>query len=73
MKGRSTFTVAEAEAVRALPVELRSTDRGTQKRIRRTLRTRYQFYISDFAVHREGFTVTDLDFMIRRAVIRIEG
>ena len=71
MKGRDTFTAAEANAIRRFLVELRASDRGAQKRIRRTLRNRYRFHISDFSIQREGFTMADFDSMVRGAAIRI--
>ena len=72
-EGSYTFTVSEVEAIRAFLVDLRAEDRGAQKRIRQTLRTRYRFFISDFSVRRKGFTAANLDRMVRRNVIRIQG
>ena len=73
MTGRDTFSSSEAKAIRTLLVKLRAVDRAAQKRIRRTLRTRYRFYIPDFTVHQEGFAVADFDSMVRYALIRIHG
>jgi hypothetical protein len=71
MKGRSTFTPSEIDAIRRLLREKVRADRGRQKRLRDQLRS-IGFYISDFAEDQTGFSEWDLDQLISRGTIRID-
>ncbi len=67
--GRTTFTAAEIEQLRALVREKQTADRSRQKALRARMR-RLGFYITDFADY-SGFTVSDLDALIQRGTITI--
>jgi hypothetical protein len=67
MAGRSTFTAAEVSELRTLIRAKQTADRGRQKTLRARMR-RLGFYITDFADY-SGFTVSDLDDLIRRGTI----
>lgn len=67
MAGRSRFTAAEVSELRTLIREKQTAGRGRQKTLRARMR-RLEFYITDFADY-SGFTVSDLDELIRRGTI----
>lgn len=72
MGGRLTFTKDEISEIRSLLRELRRADASRQKTIRARMR-RIGFYITDFSHDADGFTVSDLDEMISRGTIKVEG
>src|SRR4051794_380377 len=69
--GRLAFTRPEIAGIRAILQQLRSADRTRQKSLRSRLRREFDFYITDFATDRTGFTASDLDEMIAREVISV--
>ena len=69
---RSRYTRAELRLIRDLLTELRRAERSRQKTIRAQVR-RMGFFISDYATDQQGFTASDLDELVRRRVISVEG
>lgn len=63
MRGKDIFTVEEANEIRELLIKKVVSSTNEQKIIRRTLRNRYQFYISDFT-NKKVFTVDDFNELI---------
>lgn len=72
MKGRAIFSPAEANAVGTILRKIRSTDRSNQKKLRRTLRSRYRFYISDFHANPRGFSEADFDALLEKGTINVQ-
>ncbi len=72
VKGKDSFTAGEAKAIRDLLRQVRRLDRNEQKRLRRILRRRHCFYITDFDRSSAGFTAADFDNPITRGAITIE-
>jgi hypothetical protein len=68
--GRSAFTGAEINQIRARLRELRRADRTRQKTIRAGLRS-MGFRITDYTHDQQGFTVADCDALVKRGVITI--
>ncbi|MGF6811730.1 hypothetical protein OKW30_006922 [Paraburkholderia sp. Clong3] len=71
MKGKGTFSPAEADGVRELLRKVRAADRASQKMLRDRLRNELCFYISDFTKSNRGFGPDDFDEMVKRGTIRI--
>lgn len=71
MKGKSTFSPAEAVRVRELLRQLRSAERDEQKKLRERLRIDVGFYISDFTRSNAGFTDADFDSLVEQGAIKI--
>lgn len=71
MKGKSTFSQAEAEFARELLRQVRKADCDEQKKLRDRLRIDVGFYISDFTRSYAGFTVADFDGLVERGTIKI--
>lgn len=69
---RSRFTPDEIKLIRTLLIELRRAERFRQKTIRGRLRN-LGFYITDYAADQQGFTASDLDDLLRRGTITLEG
>ena len=67
--GRTSFTRAEIERLRALLREKQTADASRQKTLRAQMR-RLGFNISDFADY-PGFVVSDLDDLIQRGTITV--
>jgi hypothetical protein len=67
MAGRSRFSAAEIAELRELIRSKQTADRSRQKTLRARMR-RLGFYITDFADY-SGFTVSDLDELIKRGTI----
>jgi hypothetical protein len=67
--GRTNFTRAEIDQLRALVGEKQTADRSRQKTLRARMR-RLGFYITDFADY-SGFAVSDLDHLIQRGTITV--
>ena len=73
MRGATRFSVRNGALIRGLLVDLRSADRAGQKRIRATLRDRFEFYITDFDPSRRGFTRSDFDALVARRAITLDA
>lgn len=71
MKGKSVFSLAEAERVRELLRKIRRAERDEQKKLRDCLRLNVGFYISDFTRSTAGFTEADFDSLVKRGTIKI--
>lgn len=72
MMGRNMFAAAEVERIRDL---LRKKVRATsseQKAIRASLR-RIGFFITDFAITMDGFTMSDFDDLVEHGEITVSG
>jgi hypothetical protein len=69
--GRTAFTPAELDAIKALLREIRSAERSRQKSLRARLRRQFDFYITDFASDQQGFVASDVDALVRRGVIAL--
>jgi hypothetical protein len=73
MQGRSTFSKREADEIRQILREKATADRSRQKSLRGQLRSRYRFFISDFANDAAGFTTLDFDQLVQAGAIKVEG
>ena len=69
--GRNKFSQHEIDVIRKLLNRKMSDNRGGQKMVRHTLRTVFNFNISDFNVEGKAFGPLDLDECIRRGRIHI--
>lgn len=69
--GRKKFSQHEIDIIRKLLGRRTSANRAQQKIIRHTLRTVFEFNISDFNIQGKAFGQTDLDECIRRGRIQI--
>ena len=63
MKGRYIFTRQENREIKKLLSVLRDSKREVQKKIRKILREKCYFYISDFTLSNIGFTVNDYNHL----------
>ncbi|MBB6580935.1 hypothetical protein [Ralstonia solanacearum] len=71
MKGKNTFSQAEAERIRDLLRQVRAVTTDDQKKLRDRLRIDVGVYISDFTNSKAGFTATDFDDLVSRQMVRI--
>ncbi|OYD77974.1 UNVERIFIED_ORG: hypothetical protein BDU10_3097 [Burkholderia sp. CF145] len=71
MKGKSEFTVRDADGIRELLRQVREAGPQQQKLLRNRLRSDYKFYISDFSRSKVGFTTADFDALAERGTITI--
>ncbi|KHK58686.1 hypothetical protein PI87_02800 [Ralstonia sp. A12] len=71
MKGKSTFSQADAERIRDLLRQVRAAATGDQKKLRDRLRIDVGFYISDFTRSNTGFTAADFDGLVDHGTIQI--
>ena len=69
--GRNKFTQREIDIIGKLLKRKMAGTRFQQKMVRHTLRTTFEFNISDFNVQGKGFGPSDLHECVRRGVIRI--
>ena len=69
--GRKKFSQKEIEIIRKLLGSKMTAKRGQQKMVRHTLRTVFEFNISDFNVPGKAFSPEDLDECVRRGRIQI--
>lgn len=69
--GRKKFSEREIKIIRKLLGSKLSGSRGQQKMVRHTLRTVFEFNISDFNVQGKAFGPTDLDECVRRGRIQV--
>ena len=72
MKGKKIFTISEIEEIKKLIVEKLRATADRQKGIRNKIR-KIGFYYSDFDSSKEGYTVADLDSLIRSGRITVLG
>jgi hypothetical protein len=71
MKGKNTFTQAEALAIRTALDTLRRAERPVQKSVRESLRKDSGFYISDWPRDATGFTRSDFDELVGQRRIHV--
>lgn len=69
--GRKKFSEREIKIIRKLLGSKLSGSRGQQKMVRHTLRTVFEFNISDFNIQGKAFGPTDLDECVRRGRIQV--
>lgn len=69
--GRKKFSEREITVIRKLLGRKMSGNRAQQKMIRHTLRTVFEFNISDFNIQGKAFGPTDIDECVRRGRIQI--
>lgn len=69
--GRKKFSEREIKIIRKLLASKLSGSRGQQKMVRHTLRTVFEFNISDFNVQGKAFGPADLDECVRRGRIQV--
>lgn len=69
--GRNKFSQREIDIIRKLLKRKVAGNRGGQKMVRHTLRTVFNFNISDFNVQGQPFGPEDLDECVRRHRIQI--
>lgn len=69
--GRKKFSQREITIIRKLLSSKMSGNRAQQKMVRHTLRTVFEFNISDFNIQGKAFGPTDLDECVRRGRIQI--
>lgn len=69
--GRKKFSEREIKIIRKLLGSKLSGSRGQQKMVRHTLRTVFEFNISDFNVQGKAFGPLDLDECVRRGRIHV--
>lgn len=69
--GRNKFTQREIDIIGKLLKRKMAGTRFQQKMVRHTLRTTFEFNISDFNVQGKAFGPSDLQECVRRGVIRI--
>lgn len=69
--GRKKFSQREIDIIRKLLGRRTAANRSQQKMIRHTLRTVFEFNISDFNVQGKAFCQSDLDECVRRGRIQI--
>ena len=69
--GRKKFSQREIDVIRKLLGSKMRANRAQQKMVRHTLRTVFEFNISDFNVQGKAFGPLDLDECVRRGRIHI--
>ena len=69
--GRNKFSQREIDIIRKLLGQKMSGNSNAQKMVRHTLRTVFEFNISDFNVPGKAFSPADLDECVRRRRIHI--
>lgn len=69
--GRNKFSEREITIIRKLLSRKMAGNRNQQKMVRHTLRTVFDFNISDFNVQGQAFGPSDLQECIRRGVIHV--
>ena len=72
MRGKSDFSAADANAIRAVLRKLRSENRSNQKKLRNVLRNQYGFYITDFDASGNGFSEADFNSLLDKGVINVQ-
>ena len=69
--GRKKFSEREIKIIRKLLGSKMSGNRSQQKMVRHTLRTVFEFNISDFNIQGKAFGPADLDECVRRGRIQV--
>ena len=69
--GRKKFSKREIDIIRKLLGRKMSGNRAQQKMVRHTLRTIFEFNISDFNIQGKAFGPADIDECVRRGRIQI--
>lgn len=69
--GRNKFSQREIDIIRKLLGRKMAGNRAEQKMVRHTLRTVFEFNISDFNVQGKAFGPLDLDECVRRGRIHV--
>lgn len=69
--GRKKFSEREINIIRKLLSSKMSAKRGQQKMVRHTLRTVFEFNISDYNIPGKAFGPSDLDECVRRGRIQV--
>ena len=69
--GRKKFSKREIDIIRKLLGRKMSGNRAQQKMVRHTLRTVFEFNISDFNIQGKAFGPADIDECVRRGRIQI--
>jgi hypothetical protein len=69
--GRNKYSEKEIKVIRKLLGRKMAGNRFQQKMVRHTLRTVFEFNISDYNVQGKAFGPTDLDEAVRRGAIHI--
>lgn len=69
--GRKKFSQREINIIRKLLGRKMSGNRAQQKMVRHTLRTVFEFNISDFNIQGKAFGQSDLDECVRRGRIQV--
>lgn len=69
--GRKKFSEREIKIIRKLLGSKMSGNRSKQKMVRHTLRTVFEFNISDFNIQGKAFGPADLDECVRRGRIQV--
>lgn len=69
--GRKKFSEREINIIRKLLSSKMSAKRGQQKMVRHTLRTVFEFNISDYNIPGKAFGPDDLDECVRRGRIHV--
>lgn len=69
--GRKKFSEREINIIRKLLGRKMAGNRAQQKMVRHTLRTVFEFNISDFNIQGKAFGPTDIDECVRRGRIQI--
>ena len=69
--GRKKFSKREIDIIRKLLGRKVSGNRAQQKMVRHTLRTVFEFNISDFNIQGKAFGPADIDECVRRGRIQI--
>ena len=69
--GRKKFSEREIKIIRKLLGSKMTSKRGQQKMVRHTLRTVFEFNISDFNIQGKAFGPADIDECVRRGRIQI--
>lgn len=69
--GRKKFSEREIKIIRKLLGSKMSGKRGQQKMVRHTLRTVFEFNISDYNIPGKAFGPDDLDECVRRGRIQV--
>ena len=69
--GRKKFSEREIKIIRKLLGSKMAGNRGQQKMVRHTLRTVFEFNISDFNIQGKAFGPADLDECLRRGRVQV--
>ena len=71
MKSKKEYTQLEADSIKELLREKSRASRSEQKTIRKKIRDKYHFYISDFVKSNRGFNQSDFDRLVKIGLVKI--